>query len=834
MECNLIYRKNVMIGVVELVCSRLARQRGLNCKIGPSNVWHAAPECLFLLVQRIQSSTLSFDGTEIEINTKKHSTFESKAIEKTNCGSSVKGIGWNSNRVRIFSRQHGLTGDGSRYPWTLNKYRRNYSNRRAEEDVEWEGCSVPYRWVLDAHMVSRGLDVRSERREPVPVAVQAALDSIQHCPQIKEMCLHRMINEKLFDVASCEFVRVMVDGLSQDRMEQLTVLGDSDEIRQGLLPSFLQFIEDNYRFEIEEYRRVVYSRDLTKPHVWFPMARAIHRKIVYHSGPTNSGKTYNALMAMKQASSGMYCGPLRLLAMEIYEACNMEGTLCSLVTGQEKREVPGAQHTSCTVEMIDMGKQVDVAVIDEIQLLGDESRGWAWTRALLGVPASEIHVCGDGSAVNLVKWIAKELNEPFELKTYDRFTPLNIEEHGMKKGYSSVEPGDCIVAFSRNDIFGIKSLVETQTPYKACVVYGALPPETRRQQARLFNQPDSGYDIMVASDAVGMGLNLNIRRIIFHTMEKREGRFKPPKPVSVSMIKQIAGRAGRRNSNFSEGRATCFEKSDVSRLRDGLHVPLERMKTPKAGLYPEFEHFEAFAASHDVDSFSHLIKEFSEKAVLHGNYFFCRQDSTITIAQLLERVDGLSMHDMYSFCMAPASSKDLRIMASLLHFAKRYATGEACELDIDPGDVAPSTPDQMKDFEAAHQIATLWLWLSHRFDDHFFPNKEKAVAISRQICSLLDQGLANVTRSSGKTKHPDAHSRGDVATARTKGKGHSAAATAKTADLFERPTPDGKTRKASKKTKVCKNSKQLFSSYRAEFFALFNESKKGKANPRLA
>lgn len=813
-----------MIGVIELVCSRLARLGGLKCKLSASNAWHT-PQCYFLLVRRIHSSTLYFNA--IEIDDRLYDTSQIKSIEKTKSVSGLEGFSYRSSNV-ILGRKGSI---GARYPWALHQKERNFSNL-AEEDVEWDGSVVPYRWVLDAHMVSRGQGVVSERREPAPGAVQGALDSIKHSPDLKEMCLHLMINEKLFSVASQEYTRVLADGLSKERLEQLKQLGDSDAIRESLLPSYLQFVQDNYRFEIEEYRRVVYSRDLTKPHVWFPMARALHRKIVYHSGPTNSGKTYNALLAMKQASSGMYCGPLRLLAMEIYEACNMEGTLCSLVTGQEKQEVPGAQHTSCTVEMIDMGKQVDVAVLDEIQLLGDESRGWAWTRALLGVPASEIHVCGDGSAVNLVKWIAKELNEPFELKTYDRFTPLNIEEHGMRQGYSSVEPGDCIVAFSRNDIFGIKSLVESQTPYKACVVYGALPPETRRQQARLFNQPDSGYDIMVASDAVGMGLNLNIRRIIFHTMEKREGRFKPPKPVSVSMIKQIAGRAGRRNSNFSEGRATCFEKSDVSRLKDGLHVPLERLRTPKAGLYPEFEHFEAFAASHDVDSFSHLIKEFSEKAALHGNYFFCRQDSTITIAQLLERVDGLSMHDMYSFCMAPASSKDLRIMASLLHFAKKYAAGEACELDIDPGDVAPSTPDQMKDFEAAHQIAALWLWLSHRFDDHFFPNKEKAVKISRQICALLHQGLENVTKAtassaSAKSKHLDVHNRVEPAR-KIKGRGR-----VESEDMIGHlggHSSSTLTKKSSRKTRVCKNSKQLFSSFRAEFFALFNESKKAKAN----
>lgn len=138
---------------------------------------------------------------------------------------------------------------------------------------------------------------------------------------------------------------------------------------------------------------------------------------------------------MRGAVSGLYAGPLRLLAMEVYDTCNAEGLYCNLVTGawggvgrggrlgkrvdggrvalgpmsqqhpppppppagQERREVPGAAHTACTVEMVNMKARVDVAVIDEIQMIGDESRGWAWTRALMGVPANEVHLCGDGS-----------------------------------------------------------------------------------------------------------------------------------------------------------------------------------------------------------------------------------------------------------------------------------------------------------------------------------------------------------------------------------------------------------------------------------------------------
>ena len=147
------------------------------------------------------------------------------------------------------------------------------------------------------------------------------------------------------------------------------------------------------------------------PHEWFPIARAIRRRVIYHSGPTNSGKTHSSLVAFRSAPSGVYSAPLRLLAMEVYEQANIDGTLCSLITGQEKKLVPGARHTACTVEMLDLQRRVDVGVIDEIQMIGDESRGWAWTRALLGLPASELHVAGDGSAVDLVRRLCEHTGE---------------------------------------------------------------------------------------------------------------------------------------------------------------------------------------------------------------------------------------------------------------------------------------------------------------------------------------------------------------------------------------------------------------------------------------
>ena len=148
--------------------------------------------------------------------------------------------------------------------------------------------------------------------------------------------------------------------------------------------------------------------DLGNPASLFPAARALRRTIVAHVGATNSGKTHAALAALRSAGSGVYCSPLRLLAWQVYEKLSAGGLACSLVTGQERREVPGAAHTACTVEMASARREVEVAVVDEVQLMGDESRGWAFTRAVLGLPARTLHVCGDPAVLPLLHKIAAE------------------------------------------------------------------------------------------------------------------------------------------------------------------------------------------------------------------------------------------------------------------------------------------------------------------------------------------------------------------------------------------------------------------------------------------
>lgn len=250
--------------------------------------------------------------------------------------------------------------------------------------------------------------------------------------------------------------------------------------------------------------------DFTSPAEWFPAARALQRTIHLHVGPTNSGKTYHALQRLEKAKTGFYAGPLRLLAHEVYTRLNKKGVTCGLITGDEVKidENNPPRIYSNTVEMVPLGKEVEVGVIDEIQMLADEQRGWAWTRAFLGAQAHELHLCGEERVVPLIRELAALTGDKLEVHHYKRLNPLQTMTTSLKGNLKRLEKGDAIVAFSRLTIHALKKEIEQSTGRRAAIVYGGLPAEIRAQQADLFNDPNNDYDYLVASDAIGMGLNL--------------------------------------------------------------------------------------------------------------------------------------------------------------------------------------------------------------------------------------------------------------------------------------------------------------------------------------
>jgi ATP-dependent RNA helicase SUPV3L1/SUV3 len=259
--------------------------------------------------------------------------------------------------------------------------------------------------------------------------------------------------------------------------------------------------------ELENQKEVA---DLRYPAEWYPATRGIQRTVHLHVGPTNSGKTYHALKRLEEAATGIYLGPLRLLAHEVYTRLNAKGKPCALVTGEEQRMPDGDQATmySCTVEMAPLNTRFEVAVIDEIQMINHRDRGWAWTQAFFGLQATEVHLCGEARTVPLMRELCALVGDQVVVHEYERLTPLQVEPRSLKGKLAGLEKGDCIVAFTVVGIHALRREIERKTGKKCAIVYGSLPPETRAQQARLFNDPDNDYDFLVASDAIGMGLNL--------------------------------------------------------------------------------------------------------------------------------------------------------------------------------------------------------------------------------------------------------------------------------------------------------------------------------------
>jgi hypothetical protein len=234
-----------------------------------------------------------------------------------------------------------------------------------------------------------------------------------------------------------EFVKLCKEILSDDTTAAKYVASANQndfsnqhllDLRQLLENAMLDAASREYADEISSHRILVNHTDLRIPHEWYPLARLTKRKIIYHGGPTNSGKTYHALQRLMNADpklgGGIYCGPLRLLALEVYEKLNRQGVYCNLATGQEKKTIPFATHVSCTIELANVSVPYDIAVIDEIQMIGDADRGYAWTRAVLGLNAREIHVCGGMEALNIVKQLAQNTGDDFEINSYDRLSKL--------------------------------------------------------------------------------------------------------------------------------------------------------------------------------------------------------------------------------------------------------------------------------------------------------------------------------------------------------------------------------------------------------------------------
>ncbi|KAJ3400918.1 hypothetical protein CcCBS67573_g05700 [Chytriomyces confervae] len=552
----------------------------------------------------------------------------------------------------------------------------------------------------------------------VPLSAFAASPSPYIIARLKDI---RIVDEEARTMLSDYVNKVSSDSLPYMRVSAVAdALRASKPIERFLLPGLYEFILSNVKHvDDQNLRTLMKFSDLRIPAEWYPGARLLKRNIILHVGPTNSGKTYSALKRLQESKSGVYSGPLRLLAHEVYERINKAGTPCNLLTGEERRISDGVEKWACTVEMTPLTKEFEVAVVDEIQMIGDEQRGWAWTQALLGLQAKEVHLCGEATVIPLVERICEMTGDTVTIHHYKRLTELVIEPKGFQNNFNNIRPGDCVVTFSRKNIFALRKRIESVGNLKVAVIYGNLPPETRAEQAKLFNSIDSGYDVLVASDAIGMGLNLNIRRIIFERMDKFNG--KEMRPLTLSQIKQIAGRAGRFKTQYERGYVCTFNNADMRILNQALAVT-NPLPLPSAGLYPTLEQMEKFAAELPEETFTGLLDKFEELSRLDGDYFLCNLSQQKETASMIQEID-LTLSDRYTLVAAPCNADNGIISASMMKFARAISSGDELSLEDSKLVFVPQEPvkssEKLRELESMHKIIVLYLWLSFRFPSIF-------------------------------------------------------------------------------------------------------------------
>lgn len=257
-----------------------------------------------------------------------------------------------------------------------------------------------------------------------------------------------------------------------------------------------------------------------------------------HVGPTNSGKTHDALQELANAGSGWYLAPLRLLAREMFERLNQMGVYCNLLTGEERIDVPGAVTTAATVEMFNPNNSGECVIIDEAHMIGDHQRGWAWTQALINARAPQLRVITAPHGLGLLNRVFESVGVETQILYHQRLVPLEVCQRPWR--LEELPPRTILIAFTRADVLRLKYILQ-HMGRSVSVVYGALPPEVRLKQAQRF--ADGTAEICVATDAVGMGLNLPADNVVFSTLTKFDGRQE--RRISVNELQQIAGRAGR-------------------------------------------------------------------------------------------------------------------------------------------------------------------------------------------------------------------------------------------------------------------------------------------------
>ncbi len=483
---------------------------------------------------------------------------------------------------------------------------------------------------------------------------------------------------------------------------------------------------------------------------FFPLARSIRRRIVFHCGPTNSGKTHAAVEPLCAAPDGVYLAPLRLLALEGYERIRGAGLPAVLLTGEERSVDPAARHVSSTVEMLDTERRYTVAVIDEIQMLGDDRRGWAWTQALAGVAADTVYLCGSQDAIPYIEQVLDMTGEEFEVRSFERLQPL-VHVQGQRPTLADVRQGDAVIAFTRRDVLALRETLQA-AGLRVATLYGNLGPEVRRAEAERFRTGDAS--VVVATDAIGMGLNLPIRRVLFTTVRKYDGTA--DRLLTPSEIRQIAGRAGR------YGLHECGEASAIRGIPDAVQVNRALAQPPSSpddvrlSLMPPWRAVDTIGRIMETDQLKPILERI-HNSIMQGDRIFrpgADQDVLTMAAALDTNGVGLSLRDRYGLLGCPVDTKPGNgFLPSFCEWVRSFSKGEAVDVPAVGGRAEGRTSRDLSDAELGVRVLGAYIWIALRHPD-WAPGREQAEERRRELnrhieAILREQSIAKACRKCG-------------------------------------------------------------------------------------
>ncbi len=463
----------------------------------------------------------------------------------------------------------------------------------------------------------------------------------------------------------------------------------------------------------------------------YPDARAMKRHFVLHIGGTNTGKTYAGFQRLRQAGTGVYLAPLRLLALEAQELLLDYGVACSLTTGEEEDRRPGDTHIAATAEKLELSQKYEVAVIDECQMIADPERGYAWTRAILGVLAPEVHLCAAPEARNLLLRLIRSCGDTFEVIEHERKTPLICMNRVVD--YAAVQPGDALITFSKVGVLSVAEDLRSRGKEPA-IIYGALPYSTRRKQVEGFLAGDMEY--VVSTDAIGMGLNLPIRRIIFMETEKFDGHER--RGLRPEEIQQIAGRAGRFGM-YDKGYVGAME--NLSLIRAGLETVVPPLQYAVVG-------FSDLVITVDFDLLE--VLEVWSGMVTPAPYVKLDVSRYISlIGRMRQAGFHLTKEQELRAANIPFDETDTELAALFFRFLRLWQDGQTLE---QPAPAEKQTPYTLPELELYCRKLDLYFSFCKAFDcpvdrDALYDEREK---IADEINQILLHNLKNNIRFCAK------------------------------------------------------------------------------------